>query len=243
MNSFYFSMVEPQEPRNDNQGPPVEKFTEFVTLKELPGAHNEVLRMHDYIESSMRIVPHHIHSESDFDYMYENEPNHIRELRRAWVCEVDFRGKTGKPSRKAFIFRFLPTPLYEIEKQKEYDDMLMKRAEKMKVQEIQAKKDVLASQEKKVAKELSEDEALRSYQRAKMMAEKNYTLPPTMDNTDFAEPMVIPLTEEDKINEEREKKDAKDAKKKEQEMQMLNSFLRNKERVKGLKPPHPDSAP
>jgi len=128
--------------------------------------------------------------------------------------------------------------------QKEYDMRMVEEAKRMKVKELDAKKDVIAEEEKsrKVSRQLSDEEALRSFQKAKMMAEQNASMPPSIDSLEL-EPMVIPLTEEDKIPEERQKKDAKDAKNKEKEMQMLNSFLRNKERIKGLKSPSGPSAP
>lgn len=243
MNNFLFSQSAPEE-RDENFGPPTERFVEYVTLKESPMERNEVVRMHEYVERSMKTVPYVVQSESDFDYMYENAPNGIRGLRRGFVCVVHFRKSPGKGARKDFVFRFLPSPLYEIEKQKEYDAEQMKRAEKMKIEELKAKKDVIAEEEKsrKVSRQLSDEEALRSFQKAKMMAEQNASMPPSIDSLEF-EPMVIPLTEEDKIPEERQKKDAKDAKEKEKEMQMLNSFLRNKERIKGLKSPSGPSAP
>lgn len=225
------------EPERDvNDGPPSQKFVEYVTLKEIPGR-NEQSDIHMYIERSMAARPYIVHSESDFDYWYENAPNRIRELRRGYVSEIDYRDKFGKNCRKAFVVRFLPSPLYEIEKQKEYDDAMMRRAEKMKAEEVRSGIERKRTEEKVLKRELSDDEAIKSFQKAKMMAEQNASIPPVVETglpMEFS-PTVIPLSEDDKVKEDLAKKEAKDSKKKEQEMQMLNAFLRNKEKIKGVR--------
>ena len=71
MSNFLFSQSAPEE-RDENFGPPTERFVEYVTLKESPMERNEVVRMHEYVERSMKTVPYVVQSESDFDYMYEN---------------------------------------------------------------------------------------------------------------------------------------------------------------------------
>lgn len=236
MSGFYFgppssSGTEP----NRNSGPPKPGSTHLITLKKTnPSVEdNEALQ---YIERAMAGKSYMIRSQSTFFYMYENEANRIKipgMVGRSYA--VDYLAIGGKTIRDTFMIRFLPSPLYEIEMQREYDMREVEEARRMKVKSLDAKKDVIAEEEgsRKVAKELSDDEALRSFQKAKMIAEQNATVPPTTDAFEMS-PMVIPLSEDDKISESRDKKDAKDAKNKEREMKMLNSFLRNKERIKGL---------
>lgn len=242
VNNFLFSLSSPKE-RDENFGPPSEKFVEYVTLREFPGCDTTVT-MHDYVGHSMDGVSYVIHSESDFDYMFENPVEGTREFRRGFVVVVYFYKSTGNRCRKDYVFRFLPSPLYEIEKRKELEAEERKRFEKMKVRKLDAKKDVIAEEEKarKVSREMSDEEVLRSFQAAKMMAEQNVSAPPSVDSLEIG-PMVIPLTQDDNISEERRKKDDKDAKSKEREMRMLDSFLRNKRRIKALKSPSGPSAP
>lgn len=245
MNNFSFP-VSPSIPKetSQNSGPPKRGAKHYVTLKrsEVRSEENESLL---YIERAMSGKPYMIHSQNTFPYVYENEANGIRRPGMVgWLYSVDYSAIGGIRIRDEFYIRFLPSPLYEIEMQREYDMRMMEEAKRMKVKELDAKKDVIAEEEKsrKVSRQLSDEEALRSFQKAKMMAEQNASMPPSIDSLEL-EPMVIPLTEEDKIPEERQKKDAKDAKAKEKEMQMLNSFLRNKERIKGMKSPSGPSAP
>ena len=231
MNNFYFGSVsEPQ----DTKAPPTEKFREFVTLKEIPG--NDVrTRMALYIENAMKTIPYFVHSESDFDYCYQNEANGIRQLMRGWVCTIDYTS-IGKRCRKDFIFRFLPSPLYEIEKQKEHDYEEMKRLDKMRIKEMEGRKAPPVPEEQKPKpKYLSDDELIKSFQKAKAMAEQNSSVPPTLDSFNLIqEPVVIPLDENNKIKEEQAKKEAKDEKIKDKEWQMLNAELRNKAKLKSL---------
>ena len=242
MSSFMFGPPAQQEKEVD-MTPPTKETFEYVTKHKTPYT-NEYAELHDYVKARMGMMPYVVHCEWDFPYLYENQPNGIQQNFTANGCTVDYTAPNGKRARKTFYFRFLPSPMYEIEMQKEYDMRMVEEAKRMKVKELDAKKDVIAEEEKsrKVSRQLSDEEALRSFQKAKMMAEQNASMPPSIDSLEL-EPMVIPLTEEDKIPEERQKKDAKDAKNKEKEMQMLNSFLRNKERIKGLKSPSGPSAP
>lgn len=236
VSEFFFGPPSSSVPdHNYNSGPPRNGTKNYATLHKTSGTMEEAESV-AYIEKVMGARPYMIRSQNMFPYMYVNEVNRIQRRMFGWFFAVDRPGVGGARYRDEFYIRFLPSPLYEIEMQREHDMAMLREAEKMKVAEIKAKKDVIAEEEagRKVAKELSDDEILRSFQKAKMVAEQNATVPPTMDGSE-AMPMLIPLSEDDRISESRDKKEQKDAKKKEKEIQMLNSFLRNKERVKGLK--------
>ena len=226
VSSFVFGFADDSADRR-YLPPPKTHEKVFATLKLQPST-DEPSAAREYVERWLGVRNHFVRAESDFDYVYANAANGIRETRRAWVLSTDVTDG-GTRKRIDFIIRFLPSPLYEVEKQIEYDAERRREAEKMKVVPVSE-----PSSEKK-ENTLTEEEIIRSYEKARRAAEQNSSVPPSVNGDMFdVAPVKIPVDEGDSIEKSMAKKAEKDKVRKEKEAMLVESLLRNKERIRGV---------
>jgi len=79
-------------------------------------------------------------------------------------------------------------------------------------------------------KSMSDDEILKMFNRAKAEAMQNADVPPTVDGG--TEPLVVALSDDDLTKENFAAKEKKDNRRKEDEMRMMDSYVRNLKKMK-----------
>lgn len=223
MSVFCVSLPSEQSERQ-YVAPPAVHDKVFVTLRSEPNI-DEPRDALEYVSRYMGVRQHFVRSESDFDYEYRNEANGIRRVMRAWVVSVDSTDFRGRKIID-FVIRFLPSPLYEIEKQIEHDEEIRRKEEKMRVAPVES------GVKDKKEHVMTEEEIVRSYEKARRAAEQNASIPPSINGGIFDAPVTIPVDETDALEKNRERKAAIDGVKKEREARMLESMLRNREKIR-----------
>lgn len=222
MSSFFVDM--PQEKAEERYlPPPVAHDRVFATLMAHP-AIDEGAKVLEYVSRYMGVKRHFVRSESDFEYEYRNEANGFRGVFRAWVVTVDttdFRGRRIID----FIVRFLPSPWYEVERQAERDAEELKRISSMGVapvqEEVKSTGDV----------GMTEEDIVRSYEKARRMAEINSSVPPSVNADLFSSPSVVSVDDVDAVSRAKEKKRAVDDERKRKEAELVESMLRNRKKI------------
>ena len=80
--------------------------------------------------------------------------------------------------------------------------------------------------------ELTDEEIVASYEKARRMAEQNASVPPSVNASLFDAPETIPVEPDDAVAKARERKDRIDGERRDREARLLESMLRNREKIR-----------
>ena len=178
------------------------------------------------IEDIYHGKPYFIRNTNVFNYSYNNEANSIHKILVGYQVFVEYMYK-GTKYLDLIILRFLESPIYEIEKQIEEFTKVNGK------EDIENKDNNIINKEEKVIKHRrGKKDIYNSFQRAKMIAEKNASFPDSMSNEDFMEktPYIIPIDPDDNIKKNMSKKYEK-----EKENSIADAIERNKRKMMELK--------
>jgi hypothetical protein len=114
--------------------------------------------------------------------------------------------------------------------QREYDESIRRKEEKMRVEELKSVNERTSLDESPKKEDITDDEFIKKFNRAKAEAEQNAEIPPTENGE--ALPPIIGLSDSDSTLDNLAEKTKRDGVKKENEVKAINSYLRNLKKLK-----------